>query len=200
MWDLLVEYFSLYSHLFALGKENLRDVLESCVQSLLHLLIGTLHFSPIIPVSCIYGGVFNSSACVHAMSLQLCLTLCDPMEPTRLLCPWRFSRQEYWRELPCPPPGDLPSPETEPMSLTSLALAGTFFATSATWEAHLIASLPSNSLLILSLLCILCILGNWFPASHYGQADGKNAGKLESDRKGEARVFLPTLCFQKHHL
>ena len=29
--------------------------------------------------------------------------------PTRLLCPWGFSRQEYWSELPCPPPGDLPN-------------------------------------------------------------------------------------------
>ena len=26
-----------------------------------------------------------------------------------------FSRQEYWRGLPCPPPGDLPNPEIEPM-------------------------------------------------------------------------------------
>ena len=34
-----------------------------------------------------------------------------------------FSRQEYWNGLPCPPPGDLPSPESEPMSLTSSALA-----------------------------------------------------------------------------
>ena len=25
-----------------------------------------------------------------------------------------FSRQEYWSELPCPPPGNLPNPETEP--------------------------------------------------------------------------------------
>ena len=28
-----------------------------------------------------------------------------------------FSRQEYWSELPCPPPGDLPEPGTGPMSL-----------------------------------------------------------------------------------
>ena len=27
-----------------------------------------------------------------------------------------FSRQEYWSGLPCPPPGDLPDPGTEPMS------------------------------------------------------------------------------------
>jgi len=48
-----------------------------------------------------------------------------------------FSRQEYWSGLPCPPPGDLPSPGIEPRSLTSPALAGGFFTTSATWEAQI---------------------------------------------------------------
>ena len=28
-----------------------------------------------------------------------------------------FSRQEYWSGLPCPPPGELPNPGTEPKSL-----------------------------------------------------------------------------------
>ena len=42
------------------------------------------------------------------------------------------SRQEYWGELPYPPPGDLPDPGMEPMSLTSTALAGRAFTTSAT--------------------------------------------------------------------
>ena len=46
-----------------------------------------------------------------------------------------FSRQEYWSGLPCPPPGDLPDPGIEPASLTSPALAGGFFTTSATWAA-----------------------------------------------------------------
>ena len=46
-----------------------------------------------------------------------------------------FFRQEYWSELPCPLPGDLPSPGIELVSLTSPALAGGFFTTSATWEA-----------------------------------------------------------------
>ena len=45
----------------------------------------------------------------------------------------RFSRQEYWRRLPCPPPGDLPDPDVEPGSLMSPALAGGLFTTSATW-------------------------------------------------------------------
>ena len=35
-----------------------------------------------------------------------------------------------------PTPGDLPNPEIEPMLPMSPALAGVFFTTSATWEAH----------------------------------------------------------------
>ena len=56
-----------------------------------------------------------------------------------------FSRQEYWSGLPCPPPGDLPHPGTESASLTSPALAGGFFATSALWETlhSCISSLPT---------------------------------------------------------
>ena len=45
-----------------------------------------------------------------------------------------FSRQENWSELPLAPPGDLPNPGMEPTSLSSPALAGGFFNTSATWE------------------------------------------------------------------
>ena len=47
-----------------------------------------------------------------------------------------FSRHKYQSGLPCPTPGDLPNLEIEPVSLTSLALAGRFFTTSATWEAQ----------------------------------------------------------------
>ena len=46
-----------------------------------------------------------------------------------------FSRQEYWSGLPSPPPGDLPDPGTEPMSLKSTALAGVLFTTIPTWKA-----------------------------------------------------------------
>ena len=34
------------------------------------------------------------------------------------LCPWGYSREEYWSGLPCPPPGDLPNPGIEPRSST----------------------------------------------------------------------------------
>jgi len=39
----------------------------------------------------------------------------------------KFSRQEYWRGLSFPPPGDLPDPEIKPASLASPALAGRLF-------------------------------------------------------------------------
>ena len=47
----------------------------------------------------------------------------------------KFSREEYWRGLPCPPPGELPNPGIKFTSLISPALVGGFFTTSATWEA-----------------------------------------------------------------
>ena len=74
--------------------------------------------------------------CMHAKSLQSCLTLCDPVD--------------------CSPPGSSghgDSPDeypgmnchallrgfflTEPVSLKCPELADRFFTTSATWEAHL---------------------------------------------------------------
>ena len=46
-----------------------------------------------------------------------------------------FSRQEDWSGLPWPPPGDPPNLGIEPGSLMSPLLAGSFFTTTATWEA-----------------------------------------------------------------
>ena len=55
--------------------------------------------------------------CMHAQSLsrvQLCATpwTVDCQDPRFM----GFSRQESWSGLPFPPPGDLPKPETEPVS------------------------------------------------------------------------------------
>ena len=46
-----------------------------------------------------------------------------------------FFMQEYWSGLPFPPPEDLHDPGIKPRSLMSLAVAGEFFSTSATWGA-----------------------------------------------------------------
>ena len=50
--------------------------------------------------------------------------------------PMWFSRQEYRRGLPWPPPEDLPDPGIEPTLNMSPALAGRFFPTRANWEAQ----------------------------------------------------------------
>ena len=65
--------------------------------------------------SVLFPSAWRISLCLVTQS---CLTLCDPMDcsPTRLLCPWGFSRQEYLSKLPCPPPEDLPNPGIEPRS------------------------------------------------------------------------------------
>ena len=42
--------------------------------------------------------------------------------------------EEYWSELPFPPPGDLPDSGIEPVSLVSPVLAGGFFTTSTALE------------------------------------------------------------------
>ena len=83
--------------------------------------------------------------CVGAKSLQLSLTLCDPMDhiPPGFLS-MGFSKQEYWSGLPCPPPGDLPDSGIEPKCLMSPASAGRFFTTSVTWEALVIRILFSK--------------------------------------------------------
>ena len=46
-----------------------------------------------------YENFFHKQVCV--LVAQLCATLCNPMDlqplqPARLLCPWEFSRQQYW--------------------------------------------------------------------------------------------------------
>ena len=43
------------------------------------------------------------------------------LQPSRLLCPWGFSRQEYWSGVPLPSSGDLPKPGIEPRSPALLA-------------------------------------------------------------------------------
>ena len=100
-------------------------------------LISILLFPPRLPSEARVCVCVCVCVCVHARSLQPCLTLCDTMNcslpgssiqgisPARMLS-----------GLPCPPPGDLPDPGIEILSLTSPVLADGFFITSATWEAH----------------------------------------------------------------
>ena len=69
-----------------------------------------------------------------------------------------FFRQEYWNELPCPPPGNLPDPGIKLVSLTSPVLAGRFFSTRATLEAHKFFPLDFKSVNIGSFTSLTWIL------------------------------------------
>ena len=63
--------------------------------------------------------------CVYAESLsrvQFCVTPWTIAHQAPLTM--ELSRQEYWRGLPFPSPGDLPNPGIEPTSLACFALAG----------------------------------------------------------------------------
>ena len=61
---------------------------------------------------------------------QSCLTLCDPMDGAHQApLSMEFSRQEYWRGLPFPLPGDLSNPGIKLWSPGSPGLTGRFFIT-----------------------------------------------------------------------
>ena len=75
--------------------------------------------------------------CTCSKSLQSCLTLRDPMDCS--LPGFSNPRDSPGKILDWvagSPPGGLPHLGIEPTSLISPALAGGFFTTRATWEAH----------------------------------------------------------------
>ena len=58
----------------------------------------------------------GSNAVLYLVT-QSCLTLWSHgLQQARILCPWGFSRLEYWSGLPCSPLGDLLKPGLEPRS------------------------------------------------------------------------------------
>ena len=91
---------------------------------------------------------------VLAKLLQVCPTLCDPMnyspDCSSVQAPLSmgFPRQEYRSALPCLSPGDQPNPGMEPVSLASTALAGRFFL-----PLHHLGSPRAKSELSENLMC-----------------------------------------------
>ena len=64
------------------------------------------------------------------MFTQLRLTLCDPMDVAHQApLSMKISRQEYWNEMPFPPPQGLPNPGIKPTFPASAVLAGGLFTT-----------------------------------------------------------------------
>ena len=77
-----------------------------------------------------------------------------------------FFGQEHWGGLSCPPPGDLPQPGIEPVTVSPPALVGSSFTTSATWETP-VCSYQSSSVQSCPTLCdpIDCSMPG-FPVRH----------------------------------
>ena len=82
-----------------------------------------------------YGVIMRMCVLSHFSHVRLFMTLWTIARQAPLSM--GFSRQEYWSGLPCPPPGDLPDPGIEPISLISPVLVGGLFTTTATWESKL---------------------------------------------------------------
>ena len=81
---------------------------------------------------------WRSDIRVSVLSHFSCVRLCATLWTAACQAPLTmgFLRQEYCRQLPCPPPGDLLNLEIEPVSLMSPELAGSFFTTGTAWEAQ----------------------------------------------------------------
>ena len=76
---------------------------------------------------------FKKCACVCMCTQSVMSHSLGPhgLQPTRYLCPWRLSWQEYWSGLPFASPWDLPNPGIEPRS-------------PALWEDSLSPGKPEN--------------------------------------------------------
>ena len=73
---------------------------------------------------------YQGYVCSHFSPVWFLVTPCTAARQAPLSM--GFSKHECWSGLPCPPPEDLPGPGIKPMFLTSPAVAGGFFTTSAT--------------------------------------------------------------------
>ena len=102
----------------------------------------------VLPVTLMISSLVCACACV--LSCFSRVWLFTTLWPVARLTPLSmgFSRQECWSGLLCPPSGDLPHPEIEPASLTSPALASSFFSISATREVLPFTYLYSSAFLL----------------------------------------------------
>ena len=119
----------------------------------------------------------------HARSVaQSCPTLCDPIDCSPPAPPsMGFSSQEYWSGLPCPPPGALPNPGTEPGSPT---LQAGSLPLSPWYKPKLCFECPLNSLPVAGPAPSASLQGPW----------------LTSAFLLAVRAGLPGSCFSHYHV
>ena len=100
-----IEFYFLVVTVFFSSKISIWSFFISSICKAFNLF-GYFKHNYNCPLEHFYARVLSHFSCV-----RLFVTLC------RLLCPWGFSRQDYWGGLPFPSPGDLPDPGIESVSL-----------------------------------------------------------------------------------
>ena len=124
-------------------------------------------------------------SCVGAQLLQSCRTVCDPVDcsPQAPLS-MGFSRRDYWRGLPCPPPGDLTDPGIEPESVHLLHRQWALYH-----EHH-----QGNSSALLEHLCFYHFAQGpgscWQRAVERGNWWGEEGAILSLHERGRPRVCV----------
>ena len=104
--------------LISLQSKGLSEVFSS-----LNYLVFSLLYHPTVTSIHDY---WKKYLCAHSLSHVQRLRPYG-LQPTRILCPWNFPKQEFWSGLPFLPPGELLQPEIKPASSTSPISAGRFF-------------------------------------------------------------------------
>ena len=111
---------SFISQIFLLSLQTLTVLIKSTSSSKIYL-----NHSSVCVCLCIQAinNPNNIIVCVCVQSLS-CVQLFVTLWTVILQAPlsMKFSRQEYWSELPCLPPGDLPDPGIKPASPVSFEL------------------------------------------------------------------------------
>ena len=103
--------------------------------------------SPLLQSSTLVGNLGSSSDDdLTVQDMDACMlspTLCDPMDHglPGSLCPWGFSRQEYWSGLPCSPPM---SPVAPALQADTLPLSHQEAPQSPEANVNKAASLPAT--------------------------------------------------------
>ena len=131
----------LFIHLYVYQSKVILDLLFNLFILFYFFFNCSLCFTIATHFSFIVNLKPNNLLKFFLLTLLTCLLSC--FSHVRLFAtPWteslqaplsmEFSRQEHWSGLPFPSAGNLPDPGTEPASLASPALAGSFFIISTT--------------------------------------------------------------------
>ena len=105
-----------------------------------------LHFNVRMSMTTMFHNIFmdslNHIACMLSCFNHVQLFMTSWTVTHQAPLSMGFSRQEYWSELSCPPPEDLPKLRIKPMFLVSPALGSRFFTTGNTWPLFIFNFVP----------------------------------------------------------